>query len=74
MDCSQNSVFGRCNDSTITLNNPIMFRKYIHHIRNLNTLDANMMKNIRNMSDDEKIHIILAFNDVVSYFLGRSSP
>jgi len=51
-----------------------MFRKYIHHIRNLNTLDANMMKNIRNMSDDEKIHIILAFNDVVSYFLGRSSP
>ncbi len=67
MDCSQNSVFGRCNDSTTTLNNPIMFRKYIHHIRNLNTLDANM-------SDDEKIHIILAFNDVVGYFLGRSSP
>ena len=72
MDCSQNSVF--INDSTITLNNPVMFRKYIHHIRNLNTLDANMMKNIRNMSDDEKIHIILALNDVVRFFLGSSSP
>jgi hypothetical protein len=55
------------NSLGITSQNIAIFRNYIHHIRNINTIDANMMKNIRTMSDDEKIHIILALNDVVSH-------
>ena len=42
-----------------------LFRTYLHDIRNMKTLDREMIRNIRNMSNDEKIDIILTMNDVI---------
>ena len=42
-------------------------KKYIHDIRNLNCCDKEMLSNIRDMSCEEKMYIILAFNDVVEH-------
>jgi len=42
-----------------------LFKKYVHDIRNMKSLDKEMINNIRNMSNEEKMTIIIAFNDVV---------
>lgn len=44
-----------------------LFRKYIHDIRNMKTLDNEMINNIRIMSNEDKMDIIIAFNNVVEY-------
>ena len=44
-----------------------MLAKYVHDIRNLNTLNKEMLNNIRNMSDEKKMEIIIALNDVVDH-------
>ena len=46
-------------------NNKKILKKYIHVIRNINPLDDNMIKDIRNMSDEDKMEIIISFNAVV---------
>ena len=50
--------------------------KYIHKFKNIKFLDENIINNIRNMSDADKMEIILTNNDVIemvenffSYFL-----
>ncbi len=45
--------------------NASLFKKYIHEIRNMRTLDEEMINNIRNMSSEEKMEIIISFNVVV---------
>ncbi len=40
-------------------------RKYVHDVRNMKSLDKEMINNIRNMSNEEKMEIIIALNDVV---------
>ena len=42
-----------------------MFYKYIHDIRNMRKLNSEMLNNINNMSNAEKMEIIVTFNDVV---------
>ena len=42
-----------------------LFNKILHDIRNMKTLDNEMINNIRNMSDEDKMDIIIALNDVV---------
>lgn len=42
-----------------------LFKKYLHDIRNMKTLDREMIKNISNMSNDEQMSIIISFNHVV---------
>jgi hypothetical protein len=56
-----------CNhkESKMTNDNSDLFRKYLHDIRNMKTLDEEMIHNIRNMSSDDKMDIIIAFNGVV---------
>jgi len=55
-----------CKEDEITNNNTTyLFREYIHYIRNMKILDKQMINNIRNMSNEEKIEIIIALNDVV---------
>jgi len=44
-----------------------LFKKYIHDIRNLKALDKEMLRNIRDMSTEEKMNIIIALNDIVEY-------
>jgi hypothetical protein len=45
-----------------------LVNKYIHDIRNMRILDQDKINNIRDMSDKDKMNIIIAFNDVVRYF------
>ncbi len=46
-------------------NSTDLFRKCMHDIRNMITLDKEMLNNIRNMSNEDKMDIIIIFNDVV---------
>lgn len=39
--------------------------KYLHDIRNMVILDKEMINNIRNMSDNDKMNIIITYNNVV---------
>jgi hypothetical protein len=43
---------------------------YIHEIRNIKFLDENIINNIRNMSDADKMKIILTYNDVIERIEG----
>ena len=52
-------------ENMIIHNGSVLFRKYVHDIRNMKTLDKETINNIRNMTNEEKMDIILAFNDVV---------
>ena len=38
-----------------------LVRKYVHHIRNIKSLDKEMMDNITTMTNEEKIDIIKSF-------------
>ena len=44
-------------------------KKYIHEIRNIKILDEEMINNIRNMSNEDKMDIIISFNDILDYLI-----
>jgi galactose-1-phosphate uridylyltransferase len=56
--CSKDEKMANYNGSDL-------FRKYVHDIRNMIILDKETINNIRNMTNEEKMDIILALNDVV---------
>lgn len=43
-----------------------LFYKYIHDIRNMIYLDDEMIKNIHDMSNENKMDIIIVFNTIVN--------
>ena len=53
-------------DNPINNNATDLFPQYLHDIRNIQILDKEMIKNICNMSNVEKMDIIIALNDVVA--------
>ena len=63
--CGENLIQNCKEDKITNKNGSDLFIKYLHDIRNMKTLDKEMIKNIRNMSNEEKMYIILSFNDVV---------
>jgi hypothetical protein len=56
-----------CKEDKINQNNnyDVLFKKYMHDIRNLKTLDEEMINNICYMSNEQKMSIIISFNTVV---------
>ena len=49
-----------CKEDKMLNNNATdLCKKYIHEIRNMNLLDKEMINNIRNMSNEEKMNIIV---------------
>jgi hypothetical protein len=46
-------------------NNPKLLSQFIHQIKNLILLDETKLQQIRVMNSEEKIEIIIAFNEVV---------
>ena len=49
-------------------------KKYIQNIKNLITIDEEIINNIRNMSNEDKMYIIIEFNNVVEnlkVFIGK---
>jgi hypothetical protein len=39
----------------------------MHEIRNMKPLDTEMINNIRNMSNEEKMNIIISLNEMIKY-------
>ena len=60
MESKSNNEYKSTNNNSVEL-----LRTYLHDIRNMKTLDREMIRNIRNMSNDEKMDIILTMNDVI---------
>lgn len=55
-------------DKIINHNTNYLSKKYINIIRrNMRALDKEMINNIKNMSNEEKMDIIISFNEVVMY-------
>jgi hypothetical protein len=54
-----------CKEDKITNNVNDLFKMYLHDIRNLKILDKEMINNIRNMSNEDKMDIIITLNDVI---------
>ena len=46
-------------------NDNVLLNKYLICIRDISFLNKEMINNINNMSDEDKVKIIIAFNDVV---------
>jgi hypothetical protein len=42
-----------------------IFNKYIHDIRNMKKLDREMINNIRTMSNEEKMKIIILYDEII---------
>jgi hypothetical protein len=55
-----------CIENKIIIHNVTDLRtKYIQNIKNLITINTEMINNIRNMSNEDKMDIIIEFNNVV---------
>ncbi len=50
---------------TVKTSDPVLFKKYIHDIRNMKLLTREMTRNITNMTHDEKMLIITSQNSVI---------
>lgn len=44
-----------------------LFKKCLHSIRNMNPLDKEMLNNIRDLSDENKMDIIIELNKVMNF-------
>lgn len=58
-------VVDKAEGKTSTRNSNDLFTRYIHDIRNMKKLDKEMINNIRNMSNENQMDIIIVFNDTV---------
>ena len=57
-----------CKEDKITNHNATdLCKRYIHEIRNMKSLDKEMINNIHNMSNEEKMNIIITFNEMIEY-------
>jgi hypothetical protein len=63
-DNNDNNNDNNNNDNNNNVNS-ILLNKYLTCIRDVNFLNKEMINNINNMSNEDKIKIIIAFNDVV---------
>ena len=59
-----NSLY-RIDEETKEESSTKLLQQYIHEIRNLKILTKEMIQNIRNMPCEDKMEIILVFNDVL---------
>jgi len=55
-------------DKTTNRNGSDLCKKYMHDIRNVKSLDEEMINNVRNMLNEEKMNIIISFNEMLKYF------
>lgn len=43
-------------------------KKYIHHIKNAKTFSQNTLIEINNLPYDERLEILINYNEMISYF------
>jgi hypothetical protein len=56
---------GYTENKIINNNASDLCKKYLQNIQKLITIDKEMINNIRNMSNEDKMDIIIEFNDIV---------
>jgi hypothetical protein len=44
-------------------------KKYIHDIRNSKTFSIDNLENINNLSYEDRMEILIAYNEMMSYYL-----
>jgi hypothetical protein len=50
-------------------NDSQLLKKYIHDIRNSNTFSIDILKNINNLSYEDRMEILIVYNEMMSYYL-----
>jgi hypothetical protein len=50
-------------------NDSHLFKKYIHDIRNSKTFSIDILKNINNLSYENRMKILITYNEMMSYYL-----
>jgi len=58
----EDKYFSNHNDSQL-------LKKYIHDIRNSKTFSIDILKNINNLSYDDRMEILIVYNEMMSYYL-----
>ena len=46
-----------------------LLKKYIHDIRNSKTFSIDILKNINNFKYEDRMEILIAYNEMMSYYL-----
>ena len=50
-------------------NDSQLLKKYIHDIRNSKTFSIDILKNINNLSYEDRMEILIVYNEMMSYYL-----
>jgi hypothetical protein len=50
-------------------NDSQLLKKYIHDIKNSKTFSINILKNINNLSYDDRMKILIVYNEMMSYYV-----
>ena len=60
-----------CKEDTYLLNqnDSQLLKKYIHDIRNSKIFSIDILKNMNNLSYEDRMKILIAYNEMVSYYL-----
>ena len=58
----EDKYFSNHNDSQL-------LKKYIHDIRNSNTFSIDILKNINKLSYEDRMEILIVYNEMMSYYL-----
>jgi hypothetical protein len=49
-------------------NSSQLLKKYIHDIRNSKTFSIDILKNINNFTYEDRMEILIAYNEMMSYY------
>ena len=61
-DYTEDKYLSKHNDSQL-------LKKYIHDIKNSKTFNINILKNINNLSYDDRMKILIVYNEMMSYYV-----
>ena len=62
VEYKEDKYFSSHNDSQL-------LKKYIHDIRNSNTFSIDILKNINKLSYEDRMEILIVYNEMMSYYL-----
>ena len=50
-------------------NNKKLLQKYIHDIKNSKTFSIDILKNMNNLSYEDRMEILIVYNEMMAYYL-----
>ena len=67
-ECKNGREYSEC--KYLSNHNDIqLLKKYIHDIRNSKTFSNDILKNINNFSYEDRMEILIVYNEMISYYL-----